>query len=94
MYILNRTSFQNRDECASLKSSTILTRKEFSQVAASNDSGNEISRATIEKKYEIKCTVCCDFDRSAYPMDKKMCNVSFRSGSVGEIFVLYDPSST
>ena len=45
-------------------------------------------------KYEIKSKVYCDFDHSAYPMDKQMCNVSFGSGSLLAIFVLYDLNST
>ena len=93
MYILNRRSFQVRDEWASLKRSAILTTKEFNQLDGANNTGNRISKTTVEVRYEIKSTVYCDFDHSAYPMDKQVCNLTFGSGSFGAIFVLYDPKN-
>ena len=92
MYILNRKSFKFRDEWASVKSCTILT-KEFSQVDATRNIENQISGTTVEMIYEIKSTVYCDFDHSKYPMDKQMCNLTFGSGSFGAIFELYDQNN-
>ena len=93
MYILNRTSFKFRHEWTSLQGSTILTTKEFSQIHSTKHPGITFLETTVEIRYEIKSTVYCDFDHSKYPMDTQMCNVSFRSGSLGAVFVLYDPNN-
>ena len=93
VYILNRTRFVNQDEWASLRSSTILTSTEFKDKLGQEESDeNNEHKTGVEIKYEIKSTVYCEFDLSAYPMDTQLCNVSFGSGSLGAIFSLYDPN--
>ena len=89
VYILNRTTFRNQDEWASLRSSKILTANEYEdKLKMTSD-----DKTPVEIKYEIKATVYCEFDLSAYPMDTQLCNVSFGSGSLGAIFSLYDPTT-
>ena len=92
VYVLNRTSFKTKDEWAALKSSKILTTNEFSEEAnETSDETHKQVKTTIEIRYEIKSTVYCDFDLSSYPMDTQTCQLSIGSGSLGAIYVLYDP---
>ena len=88
-YILNRTTFRNQDEWASLRSSKILTANEYEDKLRLRHN----DKTPVEIKYEIKATVYCEFDLSAYPMDTQLCNISFGSGSLGAIFSLYDPTN-
>ena len=95
VYILNRTSFKTKDEWAALKSSKILTANEFSEMAnETSDETHKQVKTTIEIRYEMKSTVYCDFDLSSYPMDTQRCRLSIGSGSLGAIYVLYDPKNS
>ena len=94
VYILNRTSFKTKDEWAALKSSKILITNEFTDVNDTSDESLEQVKTTIEIRYEMKSTVYCDFDLSSYPMDTQRCRLSIGSGSLGAIYVLYDPNNS
>ena len=93
LYILNRRSFKIREEWASLKRATILTTNAFNTLDTTTNAKNPSTKTTVEMKFEIKSTVYCNFDHSAYPMDNQTCNLRFGSGSFGAIFSLYNPNN-
>ena len=87
LHIWNRTSSQN-DERILLMGSKILSSEKRSELNEKIGEGDQHSKTGIELRYEIKTTVFCTFDYSAYPMDIQRCNITFGSGCSGAIFVL------
>ena len=83
--IQNRRSFHSMDHWASLKRAKILIGK-----TTITDDGQRKNHTTplIEIRYQIKSTVYCEFEHSAYPMDHQICKVSMGSSSHGAIFVM------
>ena len=84
LYIWNQTSLKTKNEWARLKTSKILTTKKI------KEKEDTYSKTTVEMKYEIKTSIYCKFEFSAYPMDAQNCSVKIGSGSEGAIFILYD----
>ena len=89
LHILNRKSFQIKDEWATLITTRLLTSKDIDHLEGRN-SGNQKS-PTVEMKYEVKTTVFCEgWSYIKYPMDSQTCDVKFGSASASSIFKLFD----
>ena len=93
LYIFNSSSIKSIYEWNKIKSLAIFTTKEFNQVDATNNKGKQISNTAVKWTLEVKSAVYCNFNHSAYPMDKQLCNLRFGSSDFGTIFVLYDPNN-
>lgn len=95
MYIYNLSTFYYTDlDSRQIKGLMILTTNEFNQENTKTNNTKQDTKTVVELKQEIKSTVYCDFDLSAYPMDKQTCQLRFGSASLGATFVLYDPKHT
>ena len=92
LYIYNLSTFTSDLDTTQVQRLTILTTNELyhDNTMTNNITGNKTS--VVELKLELKSTVYCNFNLSAYPMDKQMCTFRFGSASSGATFVLYDPT--
>ena len=92
LYIYNLSTFTSNVDATQVKSLKILTTNEFNQEYTKTNNVKQDTRTVIELKLEVKSTVYCKFDFSAYPMDKQTCQPRFGSASLGATFILYDPN--
>ena len=91
LHILNRKSFQIKDEWATLITTRLLASKDIDRLEGMNSGNQKTVIPTVEMKYEVKTTVFCeDWTYIKYPMDSQTCDVKFGSSSASSIFKLFD----
>ena len=89
LYIMDRKYFKPPNEWMSLKKGSILSPQKTKKLNLPPSITNRKHGATVEAKYEIKCTIHCQFQHSDYPMDNQNCSIHLGSGSFSAIFVLF-----
>jgi hypothetical protein len=87
LHIWNHTT-SHTDERISMISSRILPPNERKKLEEKKNVLDQHSKTGIEMRYEIKTAGFCEFEHSAYPMDKQRCDLTFGSSSSGAEFVL------
>ena len=90
---MNRQSFKEKDEWASLIETQIVTGTTINLLEGKINTKYELSIPTVEMIYDVKTTVYCqDWSYIKYPMDDQTCEVLFGSASASSIFTLLQAS--